>query len=178
MNPSENLVALGAPGIEPRWSPGGRGRISRFNEFLGGPSRGKPLKRLAGSSLTSTWLKPGMCLAPMARCSYEPGATPQGSVRKNSISTKSAIHLHTWRLSIEPNASPDSRFQRWLGGKLFLGALPQAGMISALGAKQVRSEVLMKRPLRRRFLAPFVSDPFGKAANANVVIMKQTNFGD
>jgi hypothetical protein len=98
----------------------------------------------------------GMCLAPTARYSYEPGATPQGSVRKNSISTESAIHLHTWRLSIEPNASPDSRFQRWLGGKLFVASascrcvpisragspchkLPQAGMISALGAKQIRA---------------------------------------
>src|SRR5437870_8736239 len=49
-------------------------------------------------------------LAPTARYSYEPGATPQGSVRKNSISAESAIHLHTWRLSIEPNVSPDSRF--------------------------------------------------------------------
>jgi hypothetical protein len=69
------------------------------------------------------------------------------------ISTESAIHLHTWRLSIEPNPSPDSHFtlplviryesgffsfrlhavsfgaeeiQRWLGGKHFrgIGILP------------------------------------------------------
>jgi len=74
------------------------GRISRFNEFLGGPSRGKPLKRLAGSSLISTWLKRGV------------------------------------------------------------------------NEKAARGTLLI--------LAPFVSNHFGKAANANIVIMKQTNFGD
>ena len=48
-----------------------------------------------------------------------------GLRQKNSISAESAIHLHTWRASIKPNASPDSRFQRWLRGNFFLGRRPR-----------------------------------------------------
>src|SRR5437870_5586534 len=58
----------------------------------------------------------------MARHLYEPGATPRGLGRKNSLALKARLtYTHSAR-RLKPMPQVDSRLQRWLGEKLLLAA--------------------------------------------------------